>query len=171
MPAASQRTARKQRSKKTAVMVAPAPSFAVPSLILPSRGPMLMVHTRDPRQVIYDAVGMTKPGEIPGFRLMANRVLLGIYQRPEKTASGVFLTQNQQAEEKYQGKAALVLMLGRSAFKSDDHFDFGDDQLEVGDWVTLAVTDGRAISINGCPCRVIRDQDIMMKISSADSVY
>jgi co-chaperonin GroES (HSP10) len=166
MPATSKRAARKPELQKTAAPVAP-----VTSLILPSRGPMLMVHSKDPKQVIYDAVGMTNPGEIPGFRLMANRVLLGIYQRPEKTASGVYITQKQQEEEKYQGKAAMVLMLGRSAFKSDAQFDFGDDKLEVGDWVSLAVSDGRAISINGCPCRVIRDQDVLMKISSPDAVY
>lgn len=167
MPAAPQRIARKTRLRKAPTPVAP----VVSSLILPSRGPMLMVHTKDPRQVLYDAIGMTKLGELPGFRLMANRVLLGIYQRPDKTASGVYLTQKQQGEEKYQGKAALVLMLGRSAFKSDEHFEFGDDRLEVGDWVSLSVVDGRAISIHGCPCRIIRDQDVMMKISAPDVVY
>lgn len=167
MPSASQRTARKPRQQKPALASVP----KISSLILPTRGPMLMAHTKDPRQAIYDAIGMTKPGDIPGFRLMANRVLLGIYQRPDKTATGVFITQNQQAEERFQGKAALVLMLGRSAFKSDEHFEFGDDKVEVGDWISLSVVDGKAISINGCPCRVIRDQDIMMRISGPDAVY
>ncbi len=169
MPAAS-RTTRKPRLPKTQKMEVPIVPV-ISRLILPSRGPMLMIHTKDPRQVIYDAVGMAEPGKIPGFRLMSNRVLLGIYQRPEKTATGVYLTEKQREEEKYQGKAAMVLMLGRSAFVTDGNFDFGDDKLEIGDWVSLAVTDGRAIAINGCPCRVIRDQDILMKISGPDVVY
>lgn len=164
MPAASTRTARKT---KTAITVA-AP---VSSLVLPARGPMLMIHSKDPKQVIYDSLGMTKSGEIPGFRLMGNRILLGIYQRPEKTASGLFITQKQQEEEKYQGKAALVVMLGWSAFKSDSNFNFGDDKVEIGDWVSLSITDGKSVSINGCPCRLIRDQDILMKISGPDVVY
>lgn len=133
--------------------------------------PMLMVHSKNPADVIFKDIGMKKPGVIPGFQLFGNRVLVGIYQRPDKTESGLYIPGTTLAEEKYQGKAGLVLMLGHSAFQSDHNFNFGPDKIEVGDWVALKVTDGVAVSINGCPCRVIRDQDIWMKILGPDTVY
>lgn len=131
---------------------------------------MPMQHVEDPVEVIFKKVGM-KNGKVPGFELMANRVLLGLYVRPEKTASGLLLTQQTRAEEKFQGKAAVVLAKGPTAFVSDSNFDFKNQNVEVGDWVALWVTDGRAISINGAECRVIRDQDITMTIPSPDQVY
>lgn len=131
---------------------------------------MPMRHEEDPAEVLFKKVGM-KAGKIPGFELMANRVLLGLYVRPEKTKSGIILSDNTRAEEKFQGKAAVVLAMGPSAFVSDDHFSFQEQTLKVGDWVSLWVTDGRAISINGAECRVIRDQDISMKIPAPDQVY
>lgn len=131
---------------------------------------MKMQHDEDPAEVIFKKVGM-KSGEIPGFELMSNRVLLGLYVRPEMTRGGIALPQTTRAEEKFQGKAAVVLALGPSAFVSDSNFDFQGQSLKVGDWVSLWVTDGRAININGADCRVIRDQDITMKIPSPDHVY
>ena len=133
--------------------------------------PMLMQNDRDPAELIYERVGMKKPGVLPGFELMGNRVLIGIYERPNKTKSGIHLADTTIAEDKWQGKAALVLLKGPTAFVSDEHFDFNDQNLEPGDWVSLWVTDGKSISINGQPCRVIRDQDITMKIPAPDRVY
>lgn len=129
-----------------------------------------MQHDEDPADVVFKKVGL-KNGKIQGFELMANRVLLGLYIRPEKTKSNIILTQNTRAEEKFQGKAAVVLAKGPTAFVNDVNFDFHGQNVEVGDWVSLSVTDGRAISINGAECRVIRDQDISMKIPSPDQVY
>lgn len=132
---------------------------------------MPMQHDEDPAEAVFKKVGL-KNGKLPiGFEMMANRVLLGLYIRPEKTRSGIHLTQTTQAEEKYQGKAAVVLAKGPSAFVSDVNFDFHSQNVEVGDWVSLSVTDGRAISINKAECRIIRDQDIGMKIPAPDVVY
>lgn len=131
---------------------------------------MVMQHDEDPVEVIFKRVGM-KNGKVPGFQLFGNRVLLGLYVRPEKTKSNLILTQKTREEEKFQGKAALVLALGPTAFVSDDHFDFKGQTVKVGDWVSLWVTDGRAITINGADCRIIRDQDISMKIPAPDQVY
>jgi co-chaperonin GroES (HSP10) len=129
-----------------------------------------MTNLEDPADVIYKNVGM-KNGKIPGFELMANRVLLGLYVRPEKTKGGLYLSDTTRAEEKYQGKAAVVLMIGPTAFVSDSHFNFLGQKVEVGDWVSIWTTDGKAISINNADCRVIRDQDIAMKIPAPDQVY
>lgn len=132
---------------------------------------MLMEHTEDPRNEIYKKVGISKDGVIPGFELHGNRILVGIYKRPEKTKSGLYLSDPTRDEDKHQGKAGLVLAKGHSAFVSDDEFDFGPDRVEVGDWVALFVSHGLAVSINGQPCRVLRDQDIVGKIPSPDAVF
>ena len=132
---------------------------------------MLMEHAEDPAQVIYRTVGMKKAGVIPGFKLHGNRVLVGIYERPTKTKSGIILTDQTRREEEHQGKAAIILMLGTSAFKDDDVFSFHKDTAEVGDWIMLHVSDGRKCVVNGQLCRIIRDQDIAMHIPSPDAVF
>lgn len=131
---------------------------------------MKMKHLEDPAKVVFDQAGMKK-GKLPGFELMANRVLVGLYVRPEKTQGGIILTQKTRAEDIYQGKAAIVLALGPSAYVSDANFDFQGQKCEVGDWISIWVTDGKAIKINDADCRVLRDQDVTMKIPSPDQVY
>lgn len=131
----------------------------------------LMEHSEDPRNEIYKTVGITKEGKIPGFELHGNRVLVGIYTRPEKTKSGIYMPDKTRDEDKHQGKAGLVLAKGHSAFVSDQEFDFGADNVELGDWVMLFVSTGLSCNVNGQPCRVLRDQDIVMKIPAPDSVF
>lgn len=131
---------------------------------------MLMQHDADPRDEIFKKIGMKK-GKLPDFTLFGNRVLLAVYERPEKTKSGLFISDTTRAEDKHQGKAAVVLMKGPTAFVSDAHYDFQGQDVEVGDWVTLWVSDGRRIVINGQLCRIIRDQDINMKIPAPDQVF
>jgi co-chaperonin GroES (HSP10) len=133
---------------------------------------MEMAHEQDPRRVIYDKIGMKKDGTIPGITLLRNDVLCGVYQRPKVTKSGIHLADTTLQEDEHQGKAALVLMKGPTAFVSDNHYTFLPEQnVEVGDWIALWVTEGRKIVINGQLCRVIRDQDIILKIPAPDSVF
>ena len=132
---------------------------------------MLMEHSEDPRNTIYKQVGITKEGKIPGFRLHGNRVLIGIYKRPEKTKSNIYLPDQTRKEDEYQGKAGLVLAKGHTAFVSDEEFNFGPDNVEVGDWVMTFVGHGISCNVNGLLCRIVRDQDITMVIPSPDSVF
>jgi co-chaperonin GroES (HSP10) len=161
------------------------PSLIVPSNVAAQRRAQLAAvprgkglgkseHIVDPRDKIFAQVGMKQVGGkwvIPGFKLHGNRVLVGIYERPDKLASGIFIPDKTRQEDEHQSKAGLILMLGHSAFKSDDRFDFGPDTVEVGDWITLWVTDGRKIIVNGGLCRVVRDQDINLRIPTPDAVY
>ena len=132
--------------------------------------PMLMQHDVDPRDVIFNKIGLKK-GVVPGFTLFGNRVLVAVYERPDQTKSKIFIPDSVRDEDRHQGKAAVVLMKGPTAFVSDDHFDFQEQNVDVGDWISLWVTDGRRIVINGQLCRIIRDQDINMKIPAPDQVY
>lgn len=146
---------------------APAPTRIKERTPLP---PMLMQHDEDPREVIFKKVGLKK-GEVPGFDLFANRVLVGIYERPKQTKSGILLADQTRKEDEHQGKAAVVLMKGPTAFKDDGNYSFEGQDLEVGDWVMLFVTHGLKCFINGQLCRIVRDVDITMKIPAPDTVY
>ncbi len=133
--------------------------------------PMRMQHETDPREDILKKIGM-KNGEIPGFHLQGNRVLLAIYERPKVTASGIHLADTTRAEDSIQGKAALIVGLGPTAFVSDSVFEFHpDDVRKVGDWVLCFVSLGVRCAVNGQPCRVIRDQDLTMLIPQPDAVW
>ena len=59
----------------------------------------LMVHDTDPAKVILEKVGSLKE-----FRLTSNWVLTGIYERPEKTASGLYLTDQTRREDEWQAR-------------------------------------------------------------------
>ena len=129
-----------------------------------------MKHIRDPRKVIFQRVGMKK-GVVPGFELFGNRVLVGIYERPKETRLGIILPDQVIKEDEHQGKAAVVLMKGPSAFKSDSQFDFRKQNVKVGDWVMLFVGHGLKCFVNGQLCRIVHDQDLTMKIPAPDQIY
>jgi co-chaperonin GroES (HSP10) len=133
---------------------------------------MLMKHDDDPKEVISKKIGLTNDGRIPGFSLQGNRVLLAIYERPNVTKSGIHLSDVTLKEDAIQGKAALVVMLGPSSFRSDERVMFDEAEvLKVGDWVMCFVSHGLRCSVNGVPCRIIRDQDITMRIPAPDQVW
>jgi hypothetical protein len=127
---------------------------------------MLMSHEEDPAKVIFKKIGNLKDVIIYG-----NYILLGVYERPEKTKSGILLTGQTRSEDKHQGKAGLVLKKGPFAFVSDAHYDFKGQDVEIGDWVSIWVSDGRQLYINGQLCRLVEDQHIRLKIPAPDVVF
>lgn len=126
----------------------------------------LMQHDTDPAKDILDKVG-----NLDDFTLFGNQVLVGVYQRPEKTKSGLFLADKTRQEDEHQGKAGLVVKKGPTAFVSDDNYQFMGQNAEVGEWVAIFVSDGRKIVINGQLCRIVEDQYIRLKIPAPDTVY
>lgn len=134
-------------------------------------GFMQMVHDQDPKQLILEDLGMSELGVLPGFKLYGNRVLVAVYKRPDTLKSGIVLPDQTRKEDEHQGKSGLVVMMGPTAFVSDDHYDFRGQTVQLGDWISLWVSDGRQIKINGVLCRVVRDVDINFVIPSPDVVY
>lgn len=126
----------------------------------------LMQHDTDPAKDILKQVG-----DLSKFVLFGNQILLGVYKRPEKTKSQIYLPDQTRQEDEHQGKAALVLMKGPTAFVSDDNYDFKGQDVKVGDWVSIFVSDGRKLMINGQLCRIVEDQHIKLKIPTPDAVY
>lgn len=127
---------------------------------------MKMVHEGDPAKEI-----LARVGELDQVQIFGNYVLLGVYERPEKTKSGLYLSQQTRQEDQYQGKAALVLKKGPHAFVSDTDYDFKGQDVAIGDWVAIFVSDGRKVVVNGQLCRLVEDQHIRMKIPAPDIVY
>jgi co-chaperonin GroES (HSP10) len=126
----------------------------------------LMQHDVDPAQLIWDQVG-----NLDDITLFGNNILLGVYERPEKTKSGIILTQQTRGEDEHQGKSGLVLKKGPTAFVSDANYDFKGQTVEVGDWVSIWVSDGRKLIIHGKLCRLVEDQHIRLKIPAPDIVF
>jgi co-chaperonin GroES (HSP10) len=128
---------------------------------------MAMLHEIDPAQNIWAQIGDLSQVDVTG-----NYVLIGIYFRPEKTKSGLFLSDITRSEDQYQGKAGLVLKLGPKAYQSDDNYQFHESEVcKVGDWVCIFISDGRSIQINGQKCRLVEDQHIRIKIPAPDMVW
>ena len=137
--------------------------------------PMQMKHDIDPAKIILDKVGNLK-----GFELFGNQVLVGVYLRPDKskdikrddgTVTNLYIPDQTRVEDRYQGKASLVLAKGPSAFVSDTNYSFNGQSVEVGDWIAIFVSDGRQIQINGQLCRIVEDQHVRLKIPAPDLIY
>ena len=91
--------------------------------------------------------------------------------RPEKTKSGIILSDQTRSEDRYQGKVGLVLKKGPTAFVDPDNKWFVDTDVEVGDWVYFRVTDGWSINVHGVSCRMLEDTDIRGSTKYPDAVW
>lgn len=128
---------------------------------------MKMIHDVDPAVDIRQKVG-----DLSKIDIFANQVLLGVYQRPERTKSGLILADRTRAEDEHQGKVGLVLKVGPQAFVDSDDYHFTEaEKVKKGEWVVMWVTDGRKIGINDQLCRVVKDFEIRMRIASPDMVF
>lgn len=127
---------------------------------------MKMVHAVDPRQELFDKVGI-----IDDMRIFNNWVLCAVYKRPEKMASGVYLPEDYRKEDEYQGKVGLVLKKGPYCFVDDDKYSFGDQNIEIGDWVAFRSSDGWSLTVNGVLCRMLQDIHIRLAPPTPDMVF
>lgn len=133
-----------------------------------------MTHVDDPKKTILEEVG-----DISLFELYNVQVLVGVYQRPEKTKGGIILTQNYRDEDNYQGKVGLILKIGPKAFDETAVEWFDGKKLAVGDWVVFRPSDGWACTITGAGskegkgklCRIINDTLIKARIPHPDMVW
>jgi len=125
-----------------------------------------MNHSVDPKKVILDDMG-----DISNVKLFNNQVLVAIYLRPEQTSTGVWLPEKNRDEDKYQGKAGLVIKLGPLAFdETNDNF-FKDVDVKLHDWVYFKPSDGWSITVHGVLCRILDDSAVRGKIDAPDVVW
>ena len=126
---------------------------------------MVMLHEKDPKEVILE-----KLGDVPSGFVWNNLVLVAVYERPEKTKSGILLSDQTRDEDQFQGKVGLVVQLGPQAFVDSSAWVF-DEKAEVGDWVWFRASDSFALKVNGKLCRAIKDNLISGRAPHPDMVY
>lgn len=124
-----------------------------------------MAHEKDPADEIYAELG-----DFSGVELFHNQVLVAVYQRPEKTKSGLILSHKTLDEDRYQSKIGLVIKAGPQAFKSNGEWEFPEG-LDVGSWVLFRPSDGWSMQIGSKLCRVLSDTSIRGRVTHPDLVW
>jgi len=127
---------------------------------------MIMDHAVDPKQKLLEDIG-----DISNVEIFNNQILVAVYVRPQKTKSGIYLSDQSREEDKIQGKVGLVVKKGPSAFVDEANEWFKDVSVEVNDWVVFRPSDGWSITVNNVLCRMIDDTAIRGKVDAPDRVW
>jgi co-chaperonin GroES (HSP10) len=127
---------------------------------------MIMEHATDPKQKLLDEIG-----DISAFDIFNNQILVAVYIRPNKTKSGIYLSDQSREEDKVQGKVGLVVKKGPAAFVDETSEWFKDISVEVNDWVVFRPSDGWSITVNNVLCRIIDDTAVRGKVDVPDRVW
>ena len=125
-----------------------------------------MTHDVDPKKAILDELG-----DISDIELFHNQVLAAVYIRPEKTKSGLYLSDSIREEDKWQGKVGLIVKTGPDAFKDDSGRWFQGMTFNEHDWIFFRPSDGWQITLHGVLCRIIDDTDIRGRLPAPDVVW
>lgn len=127
---------------------------------------MVMLHEEDPKTVLLE-----KLGDISDFEIFHTQVLCAVYQRPEKTRSGLLLADSTRDEDKSQGKVGLIVKMGGSALHDADGKWSWPEGTGMGDWVYYRASDGWPVTVNGVLCRILDDTNIRGRIQHPDQVW
>lgn len=127
-----------------------------------------MAHKTDPGEEILAQI----TSHLSGVHIGGCDLLIAMYVRPEKTASGIMLPDKTRDEERYQGKAGLVLQLAPLAFSKERGTErwFGDYKPKVGDWILINVNDSFPMVIGPYTCRLVEDKYVRCIIPRPDGV-
>jgi len=125
---------------------------------------------------------------VQGIQLLRNRVLVASFIRPEKTSGGIIRPDAVREEDKWQGKAGLILAVGPSAFDFEE-LEIAEDQgftrdearamhniPNVGDWVFFRGSDTWDSGLQVAPgvgahCRFIFDDAIIGRIADPATIW
>lgn len=118
-----------------------------------------MKHEKDPKTLILDEIG-----DLKGFIVPRNQLLVATYRRPEKTRGGIILTPGNLNEDLFQSKAGLVVKIG-----PDCQFDHIDVKLH--DWIVLRPSDCWALEVNFVHCRLAHADQVRAVIEQPGIVW
>lgn len=127
---------------------------------------MEMEHDVDPAQKIMENLG-----DYSGVELFGNQVLVAVYIRPQKTKSGIYITDKMVDEDRFQGKVGLLVAAGPQAFTASSDEWFENVEVNPGDWLVFRPSDGWSINVNGVLCRIMSDVQVKGRINSPDRVW
>lgn len=125
---------------------------------------------------------------VRGIQLLRNRVLVASFIRPEKTSGGIIRPDAVREEDKWQGKAGLILAVGPSAFdfeelEIEEDLGFTREEVQVmhnipavGDWVFFRGSDTWDSGLQVAPgvgahCRFIFDDAIIGRIADPATIW
>jgi co-chaperonin GroES (HSP10) len=126
---------------------------------------MMMSHDEDPKNKLLEDLG-----DLSEIELFHNQVLLAVYIRPQKTRSGLYLTDKHTDEDRFQSKVGLLVKSGPQAFEQDGNWFSGVD-FKDHDWLVFRPSDGWSITVNGVLCRIFDDINIRGRVPHPDAVW
>jgi hypothetical protein len=118
----------------------------------------------------FKATVFKEVGDLSKDRVMGNRILVAIFFRPNKIR-GVWRPDSNVEEDAYQSKIGLVLQKGAHAFVPDVETDFRGDDVQVGQYILYRASDGFPETRNGVPCRILKDQQVMMIVNNPEEWF
>lgn len=127
---------------------------------------MLMEHEVDPAKKIIEEIG-----DLSKIELFNNQILVGVYIRPQKTKSGLYLSEKTTEEDRFQSKVGLLLKLGPRAFEPNDEGWFDGETFNINDWLVFRPSDGWSITVHGVLCRILTDTQVKMRVPNPDEVW
>lgn len=125
-----------------------------------------MLHEKDPKAALLEQIGDLSKVEV--FNM---QVLVAVYIRPEKTKSGLYLSDKARDEDRYQSKVGLIIKKGPTAFVDKDGEWFSGLDIQEGDWIVFRPSDGWNITVNGTLCRMLDDMSVRARIEHPDQVW
>lgn len=126
-----------------------------------------LAHSQDDaRTAIRKAVG-----DLSEFKVLDDLVLVGTFIRAAKTKGGILLPEKSLDEDRFQGKAGLVLKKGPTAFKYSGPFPYEGPAPEEGDWIMYRNSDSWECGLNGVSVRFIRSEDVKAIIPRPEMIY
>lgn len=128
--------------------------------------PMIMEHEVDPKKKLLDEIG-----DLSGIEIFNNQVLVAVYIRPQKTKSGIYLSDKTTDEDRYQSKVGLIIKKGHSAFNDPDDLWFNGVDFSIGDWAVFRPSDGWTITVNNVLCRILDDINVRGRTDQPDRVW
>lgn len=128
--------------------------------------PMIMEHAVDPKNAILKEIG-----DISEVEVFNNQLLVAVYIRPQKTKSGIYLTDKTTEEDRFQSKVGLVLKKGPLAFDDNTGQWFSNVDINENEWVVFRPSDGWSITVNNVLCRLIEDVNVKGRVDHPDRVW
>jgi hypothetical protein len=127
---------------------------------------MLMDHEVNPATKLIEEIG-----DLSQIELFNNQLLVGVYIRPQKTKSGLYLSDKTTEEDRFQSKVGLLLKQGPRAFEPNDEGWFDGETFNLHDWLVFRPSDGWSITVNGVLCRILVDTQVKMRVPNPDCVW
>jgi co-chaperonin GroES (HSP10) len=127
----------------------------------------------DPKRALWESVAHLAEK----IEVFHHRVLVATYIEPETTPGGIIKPDRTLAENRFQGKSALVLRMGPLAFKDDGAARFGGVTLNVGDWIFARPSDGMEMFTvdesggKGTCCRLYEDVHILGRLPDPAMIW